>query len=282
MQDDDSSGQSFDPQRLFASIDAWERESIARIQTTAHNARCDLQRIIDHTEEEFQSKYAGKMIHLRASFQTDNQLNQWMEQLRQLQAAILSSSSVRLTRHKRPRMSMMNTIIEERFARVIGDAILHDEGRRAKHTTDDWNYEYLLGERLYYEGRHTIVFQLEQNGTPYNMFFGCISSHTIESRISIGSSFTVGWFGNNQVYQHGLCRDDARVHQYNSNDFAIGDILHLTMDCDRQQIELFHEESTKKHLLQVNIIKAPFPWQLLVVLTDKDDCVRIISREESQ
>lgn len=279
MQNEDSSGQPFDPQPLFASVDTWERECIARIQTTAHNARCDLQRIIDHTEEEFLSNYASKMVQLRASFQTDNQLNEWMEQLRQLQAAILSSSSVRLTRHKRPRMSMINTIIEEKFARVIGDAVLHDEGRLAKHTTDDWNYEYLLGERLYYEGRHTIVFQLDQNGTPYNIFFGCISSQAIESRISIGSSFTVGWFGNNQVYQHGLRRDDAR--EYNSNDFAMGDILHLTMDCDRQQIELFHEESKKTHRLQVNIIKAPFPWQLLVVLTDKDDCVRIISGEKS-
>lgn len=259
MQDGDSSEHSFDAQLLFARIDAWERESIARVQTTARNARCDLQHIIDHAEEEFLSKYANR----RASFQTENQLSQWMEQLRQLQAAVL-------IRQERP------PIIEERFASVIGDVSLHDEGRLAKHTTDDWNYEYLLGERLYDTGRHTIVFQLEQNGTPYNMFFGCISSQAIYSRISIRSSFTVGWFGHNQVYQHGL-----RLQPYTSDDFAIGDILHLTIDCDRQEIELFHEESKKKYLLRMNTIKAPFPWQLLVVLTDKDDCVRIISREKS-
>ena len=271
--------QSFDLQSLFASIDAWEKESIARIQFTARNARSDLQQIINQTRDRVVSMYNDRMTHLRSSYENNNLLNQWMKQFKQLQATILSILSVRSQSSNID--GMQTSLAEDRFSKVIGGATLHDDGHLVKHSTEDWNYEYLLGENLYFQGQHTIHFKLEQNGIPYNIFLGCISSRAIESRISIQSSFTVGWFGNNQIYQHGLRHTDSRVHHYTSTNFATNDILRLTIDCDRNQIELFHEQSKKKHLLRVNLTQAPFPWQLLMILTDKDDRVRILPSSNS-
>ncbi|CAF4320120.1 unnamed protein product, partial [Adineta steineri] len=94
---------------------------------------------------------------------------------------------------------------------------------------------------------------------------------------SINSQFTVGWFGFNQTYQHGIRNGNPTSHGYNSNTIATNDVLYMTFDCDKKQIELFHEDTNKRHILTVNTDKAPLPWQLLMMLTDKDDCVRILS-----
>jgi hypothetical protein len=262
--------QSFNEHSLFKNIDIWEKESISRIQITAQTTRANLRQIIEKSKERFSKAYRDLMNNIRSFHDDDDKLNRWMEQLKQLQLEILSPLS------DNTRKNLPTPITQDRFSKVIGSMILNEGGLLAKHTNEDWNYEYVLGERLYSQGRHTIQFKIEQNGTPYNIFFGCISSQAIQHRISIKSSFTIGWFGYNQVYQHGIRNDNPNLHGYNSNEFATDDLVQLTFDCERKQIELFHEDTNKKHVLEIDITKAPFPWQLLMVLTDKDDCVRII------
>jgi hypothetical protein len=257
----------FNEHSLLKNIDLWEKDSITKIQITAQITRTNLRRIIDKSKEHFFKAYDDMMNNLRLSREyTDNKLNRWMEQLKQLQSDIISPL----------RKNLSNSIISDRFSKVIGNVILNEGGLLAKHTNEDWNYEYVLGERVYSQGRHTIQFKIEQNGTPYNIFFGCISSQAIQNRISIKSLFTIGWFGYNQVYQHGIRNDNFHLHGYNSNEFAADDLLYLTFDCDKKQIELFHEDTNKNHIIRIDITKAPFPWQLLMVLTDKDDCIRIV------
>jgi hypothetical protein len=257
----------FNEHSLLKNIDIWEKESIAKIQIIARTTRDNLQQIIDKSKERFFKAYGDMMNNLRLSREfNDNKLNQWMEQLKQLQLEMLSP----------PRRDVSNSIISDRFSKVIGSVILSEGGLVAKHTNEDWNYEYVLGERLYSQGRHTILLKIEQNGTPYNIFLGCISSPAIQKRISIKSSLTIGWFGYNQVYQHGIRNNNPNLHGYNSHEFAADDLIYLTFDCNKKQIELFHEETNKNHILRIDTTKAPFPWQLLLVLTDKDDCIRIV------
>jgi hypothetical protein len=285
-------GQSFTDQTLFKNIDQWEKDSIAKIQITAETARVDLREMINKSKERFSKEYHDIAMNLRSSREADNysehELNHWKEQLKQLHLQIISPLSVQIienewsiidlieTQNNNSIKNISTTNTQDRFSKVIGSAILNEGGFLAKHSDENWNYEYILGEQLYSNGRHTLRFKIEQNGIPYNIFFGCISSQAIGSRISIQSSFSVGWFGHNQVYQNGTRNSNPKLHGYNSSEIATNDILHLTFDCDKKQIELFHEDTNKTHILRVNIKKAPFPWQLLMVLTDKDDCVRIL------
>ena len=66
---------------------------------------------------------------------------------------------------------------------------------------------------------------------------------------------------------------------YDSSEIRTNDILSLTFDCEKQQIELYHERKNKTYKIQVDIGKAPFPWRLLVVLCHLNDCVRILPND---
>jgi hypothetical protein len=66
------------------------------------------------------------------------------------------------------------------------------------------------------------------------------------------------------------------MHGYNSDKIETYDVVSLTFDCDQQQIELYPERTKKIHELPVDLDKAPLPWQLLLILTYANDCVRIL------
>ncbi|CAF0936027.1 unnamed protein product [Adineta steineri] len=278
---------------LFKKIDIWEREAVTKVHIAAETARFDLQQMIDKSRDPISKTYRDIAMNLGSSREADdyseNELNRWMNQLKQLKSEVTLPLQVTLVedewsiiklikiKHNDTEKNIPVSISQDRFSKVIGGVTLDNDGLLAKHTSNDWNYEYVLGEQHYSEGRHTILFKIEQSGIPYNIFFGCISSEAIQKRISINSQFTVGWFGFNQTYQHGIRNGNPTSHGYNSNTIATNDVLYMTFDCDKKQIELFHEDSNKRHILTVNTDKAPLPWQLLMMLTDKDDCVRILS-----
>ncbi|UJR32159.1 hypothetical protein I4U23_019626 [Adineta vaga] len=278
---------------LFLKIDEWEKETITKVQISAENARKQLQQMIEKSKEPLTKTYRDLAMNLRSSREADdyseNELNRWINQLKQLKSEMISPVQAKLIDNEWSVIKLISikdlntmknipvSITQDRFSKVIGSVTLDNDGLLAKHTSNDWNYEYVLGEQRYSEGRHTILFKIEQCGIPYNLFFGCISSEVIQKRISINSISTAGWFGFNQVYQHGIRNGNPSVHGYNSNEIAANDVLYLTFDCEKKQLELFHEDTNKRHVISVNIEKAPLPWQLLMMLTDKDDCVRILS-----
>lgn len=70
---------------------------------------------------------------------------------------------------------------------------------------------------------------------------------------------------------------NCEAYGYNSNEIEEKDVLQLTFDCDKRQIELFHERLNKTHILEFDIKKAPSRWQLLLILTHTKDCVRILT-----
>ena len=284
---------SFKDHNLFLKIDQWEKETIGKVQTAAENARKQLRHLIEKSREPLVKTCRDLAMTLRSSLEasdySENELNRWMKQLKQLKAQIAVPVQAIIVENEWSVINLItvkdiNTmknipkfIAQDRFSKVIGSVTLSDDGLVAKHTSNDWNYEYVLGEQRYSEGRHTILFRIKQCGLPYNIFFGCISSEVVQKRISINSTSTAGWFGFNQVYQHGIRNGNPSVHGYNSNEISANDILYLTFDCDKRQIELFHEDTNKRHVICVQTEHAPLPWQLLMMLTDKDDCVRILS-----
>jgi hypothetical protein len=309
MQEHDLLQQEFtrlsDEHVLLENIDKWEQESITKIKVAAKTARADLQQVVENSKEQFSKACYDIAANLRSSRQADDfsehDLSRWMQQLKEIKVQITLPSSVQIIEDgcsviplisirdnssakkavtKNRSGSTVNydltSVTQERFSKVNGDGKIDEQGLVAKCSGAGWQYLYLLGQQHYSQGRHTVRFKIELSGNPYNMFFGCISSQAIEKEIHFYSPLVVGWFGCDEIYQHGSCQRRAKDHGYRSDEIKTNNMLQLTFNCEEKQIELFQEQTNRRYTLAVNIDRAPFPWQLLLVLTHPNDCVRIM------
>ncbi|CAF1012461.1 unnamed protein product [Rotaria sp. Silwood1] len=284
-------------------IDKWEKESIRKIRIAAEMARTDLRQLIDKPKRQLTRISRDLAYDFKSSMKTDdfseNDLIRWIKKLNDLRLEIKSSYSIELiedqrfpiypitvTHNKFPNMYRNNPNIknsfnansEELFFKTTGPASIENSGIIVKHNGPDLDYGHVLCKQFYSQGRHTIRFKIVQCTLPYIIFFGCISSEVIQQVLNYNSSSVVGWFGYNEIYEHGIWNNNLAIHGYDSNQFQKNDIVNLTFDCDQQEIELFHERINKSYKLQVDIDKAPLPWQILIVLVHEDDCVRILPK----
>jgi len=299
-------GRSSDEHFLLQKINQWEKESTTKIQIAAETARVDLREMIEKSKKQFSKACNDIAVILRNSREADdfseNDLSRWMQQLEELKLEITSSSSIQLIEDERSAIHLItireknttkknvasnendpflnylsNFVTQEKFSKVIGDAILSEGGLLAVCTGSKLGRTYVMGQQLYFQGRQSVRLKIEKSAMPFNIFVGCLSSRAIESRIRVNSPSATGWFGFNEVYQNGCVNRDHELHGYESDTIMTNDVLHLTFDCQQRQIELFHERINKRHILAVDVYKAPVPWQLLIVLRYADDSVRILS-----
>jgi hypothetical protein len=293
-------GQSSIDNSLLKQINKWEKESITKIQVAAKVARADLQQILDRSKEQLSKACHDIAVNLHSSREADdfseNDLNQWIEQLKELKLEITSPLSLKLIEDEQSKISLIAIqcssftdkkpakskqssnlknltpdTAKERFSQVFGDVILEKEGIVAKHVGPRREYVHILGERLYSQGRQAVRFKIEFKDQ-YDIFFGCVSSQVVNDQIHYSSMASVGWFGCNQIYHHGK----INIKGYDSSKIRTNDVLSLTFDCEKQEIELYHERKNETYKLQIDIKKAPFPWQILVVLCCPNECVRIL------
>ena len=62
-----------------------------------------------------------------------------------------------------------------------------------------------------------------------------------------------------------------------TNVLVAGDELTLILDCDEPQILLQHQKTKRLCQLPVQLEKCPFPWKLIIGLSNFNDCIRIVS-----
>jgi hypothetical protein len=290
--------------RILKKIDKWEKDSIAKIQTAAENARKALQELLEQSKERLTKVCHDVSEALRSSREADNfsehDLDQWKKQLQELQSEITSPSSAKLIQDKGapiyrmilkidepsknqsassnepPPTTNSDTLdLQERFLQTIGPVNLEEHSYLAKCVGSRTNFACIRGRFLYSKGCYLIRFKIEQSKQPYRIFFGCMSFQGSLKENAFKSPHAVGWFGSNQVYEHGRCSTNCQKYGYYSTMIA-KDELHLTIDCDNKQIRLFHERTKMTCVLSVNDKLAPFPWQYLVVLCNPGDSVRIL------
>ena len=290
--------ESLDEYYHLRKIDIWEKASIKKIKIAAETARVDLREILAKSKRRLIKHTREIAFDLNLSRKTDDfsekDLTKWMKQLNELRLEVKSLSSLELIEDQQSPIYLITTsnnksrptpnktvpIAEEYecFSKATYSASIENGGMMVKHIGPDLNYAHILGKKLYSQGRHTIRFQILQATLPYIIFLGCISSLRNQKLINYNSQYVVGWFGYNEVYQHGTWNNNSTIHGYESNEIEINDILHLTFDCEQKQIELYNERMNKTHKLSVNTDRAPFPWQILVVLVHEDDCVKILPK----
>jgi hypothetical protein len=290
---------------LLKKIDKWEQDSIEKIQAAADTARTNLEKLIEQSKERI-SKTCREITEKLLSHREDddfseNDLDRWKKQLHELKLEITTPSGAKLIPDKSapiypmvitandssndqfassnaspPTKSSPNPDLQERFVQILGPVNLEEGGYLAKHTGTTSDCAYIRGRLLYSEGCHTVRFKIEKCKPPYRIFFGCMSSQTPLKKDAFRSPTSVGWFGSNQVYEHGRCSSNSRKYEYNSSKIQANDVLHLTLDCTTMQLRLFHERLKTTCVLSVKHNSSPFPWQFLMVLCNSGDTVRIL------
>ena len=276
------------------TIDQWEKEYIIKIQSAAETTRKHFQNLTNQSKEKLLQACHDIAVDMCSSREVDDYLEndfiRWKEQLKKLRLEMASQYSVKIIEDQKSITHLIttketdsknnepaNVKLHDKFAGVLGTITLGNEGYLAKHTGLASDYAYIRGELLYSEGCHTVRFKLEKCQKPYCIFFGCISSQTALKENAFQYPTAVGWFEYSKVYEHGRCSSNSKKYGYNTHFIKTNDVLHVTFDCDNKQIKLFNQRLCTTSVLKVHTDKIPFPWQLLIVMFHKDDCVRILT-----
>lgn len=276
-------------------IDLWEKESIRKIRLAAETARRNLHQVIEFSKQRLTKLSRQLANQMNTSYETDQfseiDLNRWKKQLADLRVEMTSNSTsnVQLIENRQAPLFLLSVgnqnvsneyfdklFPSEKFSKASPSISIEENGRLVRHVGPDMDYGHILGEMNYSQSRHLLSFQIEQFTAPYMIFFGCISTNRPEKNSHYKSSSVVGWFGYNEIYQHGIWNNNARIHGYESEEIQQHDRLDLTFDCEKKIIELYHPRINRTYKLTVNLDKAPLPWKLLVVLTHPGDCVRMM------
>jgi hypothetical protein len=287
-------------------IDQWEKESVQKIRLTAETARKNLQEKLNQSKQRLSKICHDMAVDIRSSRVADdyseNDFIRWSEQLKTLELEITSSSLINiiedkksiihlikiesnesnnnesLSNNKQPSLSTSssNLKIQEKFTDVIGPVIFENKGYLAKHIGSDSTYALISGNLAYYSGCRTTRFKLEKCHGPYSIFFGCTSYQTTLNDL-LTSPDTIGWFGWTEVYENGRCSNNCKKYDHNAYLTKTNDLLRITFDCDKKQIELFNERLKTTRTLNVDTNKIPYPWKLLMTMSNGGDCVRILT-----
>ena len=273
---------------LLEKLDQWEKETITKIQVSADAARADLREMVGNSKKRMANACSEIAIDIRSSRQRDSfgedDLKRWTEQLNKLKSELRLSESIELIEDQQSAIPLI-TIREKNikhdlidsFSTVIRYNQVKEDDLLVVQTCFIDRCSYILGRELYSNGQEIVRLRIENITTPYNIFLGCFSPATIENPISFRSTSVVGWFGYNERWKHGIVDSNRINHGYHSDEIGVNDVLCLTFNCLEQQVELFHTRLNRQHILPVNLDRTPFPWQLLIVLTNENDSLRIFS-----
>ncbi len=293
---------------LITQINAWERESVTKIQKAAEIARMDLQKLIDEKKFEIESSLTTTMEEIRTSRDskdfTENQLKRWIEQLNEIRQAYESPPDIKIEndskdktaiglikiyvhhQHQAPSFSSSesvdetqcsssgkrNFLLEEKFD-LRTDAKLTDNCLIATCSPKYGSPGAIVYcSNSYSDGIYDISFRIEKKGLS-RLFFGiCSASKRRVEAISSGTDNSVyGWWDLDSQVLNGTRREAGTQHI-----ISTGDKIVLTLDCAHHQIQLYHIRENRQNQVPVDLNKCPFPWKIIVKLTANYDCVRII------
>lgn len=248
--------------RLFELIDQWEQQSIEKIQQVANDTRQQLSIALrERTDElrEASSNVMQVLIDARENgefFEQD--LQQWTEQLHQLQATQKANEQLRIEHDSNSfafisRISLRGDSIDHAFPKM--DPGFSNDNRNAG---DFEEYQHDSETNEFWTGQSSISFKIHQYDEHCSILFGVTST---SAPMNDAASILYGWAEKNLVYLGGK---KVFRHQGYTSDYQTDDIVVLNIDCDGEEIALTHERTDRTYRLPVDVKKCPFPWQLSV------------------
>ena len=297
-------------------IDAWERESISKIQLTADAARTDLRQLLSRTKIDLQVSVEKLANELQVCQQSDdfteNDLKRWTEQLKDLRkkldAPIMISfgndedhkSSIRLIRvsdkpHPHPQRPISSVTrapeqrthqlkdcvynTNEKFAEIDGKATLSDDHLLVTCCLASvLTQPIIYGTNRYATGKHQIRFRIDKMAD-LRLFFGIIRSLENISRSGQTQNNTTN--NNNSSLYGWWDLNEAVINGKTQtskcrNIVTTSDEVTLTIDCENKLIQLQHHRTKRLAQLLIDLDKCPFPWKVVLRLQSAGDCVRIV------
>ncbi|CAF3087959.1 unnamed protein product [Rotaria sp. Silwood2] len=249
----------------------------------AEKALRDLNRLLtDHKEsttkrlEEISSQLK---IRKEADDYSEKDLSEWLQMLEKLKQQLLTPSNVMLQKVSneiwlQPMVVMTASLNSpDKFDKASDNIKILENGFVAEHdgTTD---HGEVRGFKTYSTGTHKINLKIEEMKNNNWMFWGIISQSTAMQHNSYSSTSANGWAKNpKQVYLNGVNNEGYNNYQA---DIVKNDILHLTLNCDSQIIELENERTNQKNSIPIDLNRCPFPWQLHINLYSSNDRIRIL------
>jgi hypothetical protein len=290
---------------FISRINTWERESMTKIQVAAQAARDDLQKLLDINKKELK-KSVNEITDELQSFResdgyTEVDINKWIQQLQVLRKTLESPSTIHIAEDESPqsiirsirihdqqqhrtsssdmeslehRLSVIeksSSFNDERFDQIVGEVTLSEQSLMATCYSSNWFSDSIVyGANRYSSEKHHIRFRIGKVGRT-SMFFGICTSSEKNSGTVVRDESRHGWWNLSEVVANGKFRNTGikRVTM-------AGDEVTLILNCDKRQIQLQHHRTNLQVELCVDLDKCLFPWKIVVQLTAKGDCVRIL------
>jgi len=285
---------------LLASIYAWERKSMRKIQEIAEKARDDLEKWVEKTKNEVKISLNQITEQVRSGEKlndyTELDLQKWTKQLEDLRDLLVKPSTITIVEDENP-SSFIRTIkvidkqpashssivlekheslsrksidpVQEHFVKMYGPCKLSEEDHVVTQSSYRAGLSQISGNNQYSSGRHSIDFLIENKGIK-NMFIGIISSsHKI---ISPTFDYSVhGWWNLDHTIINGESKgvDSDEIIQ-------TGDKITLIIGCDNHELQLEHHRTKRLVQLPIKLEVCPFPWKILVRLLTAGDSIRIL------
>ncbi len=174
-------------------------------------------------------------------------------------------------------MKFGEQFISETFAYTGGSGIrILDSCRLCVKTADDRNHSYAVGTLLYSSGRHTQRLRIEYEKGE-SIFIGIRSQSMPLKATSAKNAYqtpsSYGWSLGNYLVLNGQIIKENWISVNEEY------VFQLVIDCDGRTLAIREERSIRFPNMQsmsVDLSQAPFPWQLFVVLQNKNDFVRLL------
>jgi hypothetical protein len=131
------------------------------------------------------------------------------------------------------------------------------------------------GIRCYSSDMHYVRFRIEQKNSRF-LFFGIMTKDQAISGKGFAAPSANGWFDFDYYMKDGLSQGSPFTVTIKT-----GDEVTLVLDCDHRQIHFKHHRTQRSVKMSIDLQKYPFPWQILVTLNSKGDCVRILDNNDS-
>jgi hypothetical protein len=268
---------------LIQQINKWERQSIQKIQQAANDARTQILNVIgDHiiSVKKSLENLTEKLEQVRNDEKpSEIFLRQWRDKLEKLKIDLITPDTIKLRKDDDDIAFISKIIViiiqpNDFFERSAGNIRIQDNGQTVIH--GQWSdHSSVRGKGEYLSGQHRFRFKLEELDPDKWVFFGIVSKNAPIRAVSITTPTAYGLAGQDGICLNGVYQNTNK-NGYKS-DMEVNDTIELFIDCDHQILRLTNERTHSSHELNIDIIKCPFPWQLLLGLCcSAGDRIRIL------
>jgi hypothetical protein len=290
---------------LLKRINQWEQESITKIQAAAEVARADLQQLLKKAKNNLKTSVTKMTEELQSSRESDDytelDIKKWINQLQELRKMLDSPSTINIDYEHNTRSvihlikvsdeqssgsldrasqiyelsnrmsSNLERTVSERFADIFGGITLSEGGFVATYADSSGDWCDVSGIGRYSSGVHYIRFRIESRNSGCCIFYGIVNESEKITNDVLYSTSRHGWWD----LDYNVVSGKHNRHSYNSI-IKTGDEVTLMVDCNNRRIQLEHHRTNRVVDMPINLQLCAFPWKVSVLLSGKDDCVRIL------